>query len=260
MLELYHWEPNTACLKPLVVLHEKQIAFTSHYLDFSKFEQYALNDFNAETEVQHNPDGEGPILYNGGLPMTEAFFISLYLDEAHPQTPLRPDDAHGRWNVLKWARFLNEVPGPAVSTLGCHTHLAPVLKAADRAAIERNIARVPTKERRDAWTAALNDDYPAELLEDSRRKIGIAVKAIEDALAEGDWIAGPAYSLADIDAFSLLAPAKGLAEDLFAQAPRTKAWLERVAARPAVKAALAASKTGKPFEAFVPGPEHSRWG
>ncbi len=30
--------------------------------------------------------------------------------------------------------------------------------------------------------------------------------------------------------------------------------------RPAVKKALAMSKTGKPDEAFAPGPEHARWG
>ncbi len=260
MLELYHWEPNTAFLKPLIVLHEKGVAFTSRYIDFSRFEQYDLADFNGYTEVQHNPDGEGPILFAGGLPMTEAFFLTLYLDEKYPDKPLRPSDAHGRWNVLKWARFLNEVPGPAVATLGCHKYLVPQLKAGDRAAIDAGIAKVPTKERKDAWLAALNNSYTDELLADSRRKLGIAVKQIEDALTGGDWLLGSNYSLADIDAYSLLAPAKGLAPELFADTAATNGWLDRMASRPAVKAALATSKTGKPFEAFVPGPEHSRWG
>ncbi len=192
MLELYHWEPNTAFLKPLIVLHEKGVAFTSRYIDFSRFEQYDLADFNGYTEVQHNPDGEGPILFAGGLPMTEAFFLTLYLDEKYPDKPLRPADAYGRWNVLKWARFLNEVPGPAVATLGCHKYLVPQLKAGDRAAIDAGIAKVPTRERKDAWLAALNNSYTDELLADSRRKLGIAVKQIEDALDEGrlaPWVA-----------------------------------------------------------------------
>lgn len=260
MLELYHWEPNTAFLKPLIVLHEKGVAFTSRYIDFSRFEQYDLADFNSYTEVQHNPDGEGPILFAGGLPMTEAFFVTLYLDEKYPDKPLRPADAYGRWNVLKWARFLNEVPGPAVATLGCHKYLAPQLKARDRAAIDAGIAKVPTRERKDAWLAALNNSYTDELLADSRRKLGIAVKQIEDALRKGDWLLGSNYSLADIDGYSLLAPAKGLAPELFIDSAATNGWLDRMASRPAVKAALATSKTGKPFEAFVPGPEHSRWG
>jgi len=260
MLELYHWEPNTSSLKPLVVLHEKGLAFTSHYVDFGTLEQYVLSNVDATLEVKHNPDGEGPILVDGGVPMTEALFLSLYLDEAYPQNPLRPADAYGRWTVLKWARFLNEVVGPAAATLGCHRYLAPALKRAPRADIESRIADIPTKERRDGWLAALNGDYPEELLDDSRRKIGVAVKAAEDALANGDWIANSAYSLADIDAFSLLAPAKALEPAQFAAASRTNAWLERVGARPAVKAAFKTSKTGTPLEAFAPGPEHSRWG
>ncbi len=85
---------------------------------------------------------------------------------------------------------------------------------------------------------------------------------MEDALASGDWLAGPAYSLADIDAFALLAPVSGLAPDILDEktAPRTTAWLTRILRRPAVAAAFAKSKTGKPLASFVPGPEHSRWG
>ncbi len=41
MLELYHWEPNTFFLKPLIALKEKQAAFTSRYFDPTRFEQFA---------------------------------------------------------------------------------------------------------------------------------------------------------------------------------------------------------------------------
>jgi hypothetical protein len=45
-----------------------------------------------------------------------------------------------------------------------------------------------------------------------------------------------------------------------ASTPRLLDWLNRIRLRPAVRAALGTSRTGKPEEAFVPGPEHSRWG
>src|SRR6185437_10727615 len=41
MLELYHWEPNTYYLKPLIALHEKQAAFTSRWFDPTAFEHFA---------------------------------------------------------------------------------------------------------------------------------------------------------------------------------------------------------------------------
>lgn len=261
MLELYHWEPNTFSLKPLIVLHEKGISFTSRYTDFVSLQQYALPANIAENvEVQHNPERDGPILVADGVPMTESFFITLYLDESYPEKPLRPADAYGRWQVLMWARFVNEVLEPAVSTLGAKQYLAPALAARDRRDVEKTINRMPTEEQRDAWSAALNNTYTDELVADSRRKIALGVQKIEDALAASDWLVGNAYSLADIDAYAILSPLRGLEADLLADAPRTAAWLARIDARPAVQAALATSRTGKPQEAFTPGPEHSRWG
>lgn len=262
MLELHHWEPNTFSLKPLIALNEKGLEFTSRYVDFLAFEQYGLPGLKDVMEVQHNPEGEGPILVHRGTAMTESFFINLYLDEAFPEVPLRPADAAGRWRVLVWARFVGEVLAPAVSTLGCHKYLAPALKSRDRKAADAALARMPTQEQRDGWTAALNDAYSHEVIEDSRRKLTLSVKKVEDALAANGSLAGKTYSLADIDAFALLHPAEGLAPDILnvTAAPRTMAWLERIRSRPAVRAALAASKTGKPEECFTPGPEHSRWG
>lgn len=261
MIELYHWEPNTFSLKPLIVLHEKGLEFKSRYIDFLSFEQHAL-PMTSAVEVSHNPEGEGPILVDRGVPMTESFFISLYLDEAYPAKPLRRSSAYCRWRVLMWARFANEVVAPAVATLGCHKYLAPALAGGDRANLEKMIERIPTKERRDGWRAALDNAYSEELLADSRRKIGIAVKKVEDALTENDWLGGESYSLADIDLFALLACVPDLAGELLNSrvAPRTFAWVEHIKSRPAVKAALGMSKTGKPLEAFAPGPEHSRWG
>jgi len=211
-------------------------------------------------EVRHNPEGEGPILVDRGVPMTESFFIGLYLDEAYPAIPLRGRSAHERWRVLMWARFANEVLAPAISSLGCRKYLVPALKDRDRRDVLKSIERMPTKEQRDGWLQALDNTYSEELLADSRRKVGIAIRKIEDALAESAWLAGDAYSLADIDLYALIAPVPDLAPEVLNPAPRTVAWMESIKRRPAVTAALAASRTGKPHQAFSPGPEHSRWG
>ena len=259
MLDLYHWEPNTFALKVLIALHEKNVPFTSHYVDFLNFEQYAL-PFAGQTEVAHNPELDGPILVSNGVAMTESFFVAHFVDETSAEKPLRPACAYGRWDVLHWARFMNEVMGPAVSTLGAKRYLVPALAARDRAAIEAAIARMPTEEQKAGWRIALNDGYTGELLADCRRKAGIGVNKVEAALADSEWLLGLNFSLADIDAFSIVDPLSDLAPELIAAAPKTKAWLKRIAARPSVKAALAASKTKRPREAYTPGPEHSRWG
>jgi glutathione S-transferase len=262
MLELLHWEPNGSWLKPLVLLHEKSLPFRGRYVDVLAFEQYQPGFLDASRETQLNQEGEGPVLLHDGKQITESLFMLEYLEDAFPETPLRPADALGHARILAWARFINEVFMPAVNTLGCHTYLAPHFKGRSRAALEPVLERIPMKFLQDGWRLALTDGYAAEMLEDSERKLVASVRRIEDALAKSEWLVGSTYSLADIDAFaicnSLSTLTPGIVND--AATPRLVDWLKRIRARPAVRAALGVSRTGKPEQAFAPGPEHARWG
>lgn len=262
MLELYHWEPNGSYLKPLIALHEKGLKFESRYVDVLAFEQHQPGFTTASRETALNLEGEGPILVHDGQQITESLFILEYLEDAFPRVSLRPADASGHARVLAWARFINEVFMPAVNTLGCHTYLSPHFRGRDISSFEAALARIPMKHLQEGWKLALTGGYPPELLEDSRRKLALGVARIEESLAATGWVVGDSYSLADIDTFAMchsltwLAP--GVVND--STAPRLMAWLKRIRARPAVQAALAVSRTGRPHEAFAPGPEHSRWG
>ena len=85
---------------------------------------------------------------------------------------------------------------------------------------------------------------------------------MEQALETSDWLAGPDFSLADIAVFAYANYLPRLEPELVNDktAPRTLAWLQRMAAREGVKAALATARTPDPFAAAAPGPEHTRWG
>ena len=88
------------------------------------------------------------------------------------------------------------------------------------------------------------------------------IARIETALKEASWLAGAAFSIADIDAYAMLwvlpdlAPAKVNAT----ATPRIAEYLARIGARESVRAALATSRTGHPERHFVPGVEAARWG
>ena len=43
MLELYHSEPNTFFLKPLIALHEKQARFESRWFNAEQLDHFQLN-------------------------------------------------------------------------------------------------------------------------------------------------------------------------------------------------------------------------
>jgi glutathione S-transferase len=261
MLELFHWEPNTFSLKALVALHEKDLDFNSRYVDFLSLEQYALAPY-ADPEASLSIEGEAPVLVHDGAVISDSFNMILYLDEAFPSPALQPATAEGQWRIQVWARQFAEVLAPGVCTLGCQRYLAPALAQRDRAALAARAAKIAVHERREAWQAALAGNYPEAQLEDSRRKVGVVLGKVEAALAQSDWLLASGYSLADIDLFGLANPLPALLPDVAGAAalPRFNAWLERLRARPAVRRALAMSRSGHPEQAFAPGPEHSRWG
>jgi glutathione S-transferase len=262
MLELFHWEPNGCWLKPLIVLHEKGLTFHARYVDVLSFEQYRPGLLDASRETQLNLEGEGPILVHDGRQITESAFIAEYLEDAFPATPLRPAEPIGHARILAWARFINEVFMPGVNTLGCRTYLAPQFKGRNLAPIEPLLERIPMTYLQEGWRRALTDSYSDELIADSQRKVALGVRRLEDALSGSPWLVGSAYSLADIDAFAISNSLETLTPGLVNESatPHLLAWLRRIRLRPAVGAALAASRTGAPDRAFAPGPEHSRWG
>jgi glutathione S-transferase len=262
MLELYHWEPNAFSLKALIALNEKGLEYKSHYVDWTSFEQLGLGGPKLNLEAEHNPEAEGPILVDDGAVISESFFMMEYLEDKYPDKPLKLGTPHGDWQIQVWGRFNGERAAPAVSTLGCHKYLVPILKEKRINSADQILERMPTQERRLAWAEAIDDSYSDDVIEDSRRKAALLVERIEKALENGDWLVENTYTLADIDAFALANALPKLLPDVAnaKSAPRFMAWLERMRARPAVRKALATSRTGKPDEAFAPGPEHARWG
>jgi glutathione S-transferase len=108
----------------------------------------------------------------------------------------------------------------------------------------------------------LDGTYTPQILATARERLKFPVSRVEAQLATGPWLAGPDYSIADIDAFAMLRVIPDLAPEVVNEnvTPRICEYLARIAGRPAVKAALATSRSGKPEQHFVPGVEPSRWG
>ena len=253
MLELYHWEPNTSALKVLICLHEKGLEFESHYVDLLNFEQHRA-EFLAL-----NQEGQVPVLVHDDKVLTESQFINEYLDEVYPVPALTPTSAENLWRMRVWGKLAGEMLAPAVSTLGCHAHLSPSLKIRD---IQQNLDRIPVMERQNRWRMAAQDDYGQDLLEDSQRKIKLAVQKLEDRLSKHAWLAGDNFSLADIEGFAWTNSLENLTPELVNTSTCSGVidWLNRIRERPGVIAALAHAKSSSPQRCFVPGPEHSRWG
>ena len=198
MIDLYYW-PTSNGRKITIMLHEVALPYTIIPVNFKIGEQYAP-DF-----VAINPNNKIPAIVDhepigGGAPLAifESAAILIYLAEKSGR--LMPQDARGRYDVIKWTVFQAASIGPMFGQMAYfHDYADPKMPAA-------------------------LDRYENEV-----RRL---YKVLERRLGEADFLAG-AYSIADIAVWPWIQPARQ--EQRFEDYPNLKRWYDAIAARPAVK-------------------------
>jgi glutathione S-transferase len=235
MLELYHAEPVANSMKVLLGLKEKGLEFVSHYVDLLRFEQHQ------PAFVKINPNGQVPVLVHDGAIITESTVINEYLDDVFPEPPLRPKNPVERARMRIWSKFIDEYFCPALSMWGWHLMVRKVAQSIAKDKLEEVLGRIPLKEQRDKWATVAGQSFTEAELADSKRKIAVSLERMEQILATSPWLAGPTYSLADVNSYSIVAGVPRLFNDIMNErsTPRSCEWLKRMNERPAVKAALA---------------------
>jgi glutathione S-transferase len=240
MLKYYHAEPLANSLKSMVPLFEKGLAFESFYVDLHKFEQHS------DWFTAINPEGQVPVLDHDGVIITHTTVINEYLEDAFPDAqpesgPLRPRDAEGAARMRYWNKFIDEHVMNHVSMHGWHRMIRVITKGIESGEFEKLMERIPLPDQRQKWMTARSGFTEGDLA-NATAKIEYAVDKIERQLSDHEWLAGDAYTLADINFY---AHCGAMVERMFpdldiaTRCPRLVAWRDRVTARPAVATALA---------------------
>lgn len=254
MLELYHWEPNAAGARVMIALKEKGLDFTSRYVDVLAFEQHGP-EF-----LKLNETGETPVLVKDGEAYFESSYVCEFIDEAFGDPALMPSDPLGRWRAREWQKYVDDHIAASVGELAWQAYGPAQLKGRN-IDLDKAVASIASRPRREVWQSAIKG-YPVEQQARDRGRIELLVKKMQADLEQADFLAGPASTLADIAVYAYAAYLPRLTPELVSEAasPTVMAWLKRMAARPAVKAAMAMARTPDPFAVAAPGPEHVRWG
>lgn len=204
MISLYSANtPNG--IKVAIALEELGLSYRLIKLDLARGEQKqpAFLEINPNGRIPAIVDAQGP----GGLPLSvfESGAILLYLAEKAPG--LLPLDPVERLRALEYLFFQVGGIGPIFGQAGWFLRSAaqPMPLAIER--------------------------FCSEAL----RLTGV----LETRLEQQPWLAGSSYSIADIMNFSWLRSAEYAGVDL-SRFPAVTAWLQRIAARPAVQRGLAA--------------------
>jgi glutathione S-transferase/GST-like protein len=239
MLRLYHWEPNANSGKPMLALAEKGVPYESHYLDLLKFDQHQ------PAYLAVNPDGTIPAMVHGDLVLTESTPMMEYVDEAFDGPPLKPRSPAERWRMRWWMRFFDAYFGPSLSMIGWSVFVGPAARQRDPDELKAAIDRIPLEARRIAWRKAVFNEFSAEELDESRRRVIWSTGILENHLATHEWIAGSTFSLGDINGFNLgyALPLSQPAVCNDEKTPRIMEWLRRIYERPATRQTWAKGRT-----------------
>lgn len=251
MLELYHSINSVCAQKVRIVLHEKDLGAEEHLMTLQ-------GDQFDPAYLKLNPNAVVPTLVHDGRPVIESSVIMYYLDEVFPVVPLMPRAPHERATARLFNKLIDEYVHTACMTLSFATCFRPRMAAMSEAAREAEFAKAPSKKRsaikRDVTALGLQSPYVAEAI-DVHEKL---LAWMDEALAHGDYLAGGAYSLADIGVLPYILRLELVKlAPMWAQRPRVTAWWERVRARPSTEDTITKRMTSTdwaPFKAIEPDP------
>jgi len=204
-----------------------------------------------------NPNGVVPTLVHDGRVVIESSVILYYLDEAFPEPPLMPREPLERARVRMVNKLIDEYVHNSCTILTFATAFRPWFAGLTGEEIDQRLVSSPLRKRteykRDVALYGLDSKYAREALEHHGKLLRLI------AGADGGWLAGPEFSLADIAAvpyvlrLELLRMAR-----LWDAHPGVAAWYKRVLARPSVKQAILERMTPDdhaPFKKLLEQPD-----
>jgi glutathione S-transferase len=230
-LELYHHGSSACAAKVRFALAEKELAWSSRYVDILQGEQFEPGF------LALNPKAVVPVLVHDGAVIVESTVICEYVEETFPEHPIYPKTPLERARVRVWTKAVDEELHPACSAITyVVSHRHTILRNGS-GSFEEFLARGAgegTAARTLKWQwIQLGLEAPGAA--DKIRLYDAYLHKMEHALGESEWLVGGDFSMADI----ALAPYVNRLEALSMRGlwtngrlPRVERWFERVKARP----------------------------
>jgi len=161
-----------------------------------------IADAKSPAHLKLNPNGHVPVIDDDGLVLYESMAINFYLAAKYGKAPLWPEAVQDRALANQWSYWaMLEVEPNLVTLLQQRMFLPP--------------------EQR-------NEKLASEAVE----KLKAPLKVIEQHLGNREYLLGKDFTIADLNVGSVWNIGNMVGLDL-SSAPKTKAWLAKLASRPA---------------------------
>ena len=187
-----------------IFLAEKGVTVASETLDLMQ------NEHRAEAFSALNPYQAIPVLVlDNGATISESVAICRYFEELHPSPPLFGTGPLGRARVEMWNRRMEL--GLLYSVAQAFRHLIPAMEALEKPQI-------------------------AEWGQVNKTRVTGQMQLLDKQLAHNAYVAGDAFSIADITALVALDFSKPLKIERPASLTNLNRWYGEVSSRPSAKA------------------------
>ena len=200
MIKLYDFKSSPNCQRVKVVLAEKNLPYEIVPVDLTKKEQK-----NADY-LKMNPYGKVPVLTDDNTVLYESLIINEYLEEKYPATPLLPKE--------------------------------PAKKAKARILTDYGMAHFDSpyqKLRMELMKEAKEQSQPT--IDGAKAELKKLLQRFEEELGEQQYLLGD-FSLVDANLIPRFTRLEGFGILPDPSLPRLGKYMERMKARPSVKALL----------------------
>jgi len=200
MIKLYDFKSSPNCQRVKVVLAEKNLVYDTVPIDLRKQEQ------KTPEYLKLNPYGKVPVLTDDSTVLYESLIINEYLDEKYPNPPLMPKD--------------------------------PASRAKARILVDYGMAHFDSayqKLRVELMKETKEQSQP--IIDGAKSDLKKLLQRFEDEIGQKPYLMGD-FSLVDADLIPRFTRLEGFGVLPDPALPRLGKYMERMKARPSVKAIL----------------------
>ena len=223
-LHLYHSGVSNCSMRVRMTLEEKRLEWTSHHLNILVKEHITPEYFGI------NPNGLVPTLVHDGTVIIESDDIIDHLDDAFPSPPLKPDDAADRDSMYTWLRRATAIHLEAVKPYIYHMRVGKrMAHSEEEDAKYRRLQKNPDllEFHRKSTQGGFSEDDIGR----ARDTLDECFSDMERVLGQREWLAGQAFSLADIAWVPLQLTLERLTGYPFDAYPSVAGWTRRISER-----------------------------
>lgn len=230
-IHLYHANRSNCSARVRLLLEEKELDWTSHHIDLGRKENISEEYFGI------NPKGVVPALVHDGTVITESNDILLYLEETFPEPGFRAVPPDRQSEIDYWLKMSGDLHIPGIKTFQYYKLNAALLEKTDEElALYRRLQSDPEllafhgKHSEGRRFSEADADAASALLDEYFIKQ-------ERAIADGGWLVGASYTLADISWSPTVTTLLAGGFD-FGRYPNIREWYGRISRRPQFEKAV----------------------